>query len=185
MVWNLVFAIAWVGIFILSIGGIFLSILPKYILSLNVEEPIFRMILGGISVVYLLLFIEKFSRIFEKEKSYEVNTESGTIRISSYTVNNLVKNIVENNPKVKHVKVKNRLQKKKLSIFVKMDVISTPNLSEMISDMQEEIKSKVMGALEIETGKVQISVEKLIKDRKEGYYFKKGDLEQEQERSED
>ena len=74
MVWNLVFAIAWVGIFILSIGGIFLSILPKYILSLNVEEPVFRMILGGISVVYLLLFIEKFSRIFEKEKSYEVNT---------------------------------------------------------------------------------------------------------------
>ena len=47
MVWNLVFAIAWVGIFILSIGGIFLSILPKYILSLSVEEPVFRMILGG------------------------------------------------------------------------------------------------------------------------------------------
>ncbi len=184
MIWNLVFAIAWIGIFILAIGGVFLSILPKYILSINFEDPMFRIIFGGVSAVYILLFIEKFSKIFEKEKSYEVKTENGVIMISSSTVNNLVKNVVEGNPKVKRVRVKNRIKKKKLDIFVNIDVVSTSNLSEMISYMQDEIKSKVKGSLEIEVGKVQVSVQKLIKDKNEGYYFKKGELDQEEERSE-
>lgn len=163
MVRKIIFALAWVGIFLLSLGGIYLGIIPEHFYNVDFYGYILRGSLIGISVVYLLLSIEKFLINFEKSKDYEIQTENGKLTVTSSSVNNLVKEIVGSNSDIKNIRPTNKIKRKKLYITAKVDTYTDSEISKNISDLQKQIKDYVFEYLGVEVEGVEIKVAKLIK----------------------
>lgn len=175
MVRKLFFALAWLGILILSSLGIYLAIFPKYITAFYVEGFTFRLTLLGIAVFYLLIFIEKFLMNFEKSKDYQVKTENGTLSISSVSINNLVKEVAQSNSEVKNVRVKNKIKGKKLFITVAVDAYSDSDIARSISETQARIKEEVFESLALEVDEVEVKVSKLLKRKGSSILAERGE----------
>ena len=94
-----IFFIGWIGIGLLSVGGIGLALFQQNIgidMLALIKSRIFNLSLFGISFFYILLFIEKTISIFVKEdKGYEFKTETGMVSISENSLNALIKEIVD------------------------------------------------------------------------------------------
>ncbi len=163
MVKKLIFAFAWVGIFVLSLGGIYLGIIPEYFYNLDFYSYALRGALIGLSVIYLLLSIEKFLSNFEKPKDYEIQTENGKLTVSSSSVNNLVKEIVGSSSDIKNIRASNKIKRKKLFITVKVDAYTDSEISRNVFDIQKQIKDYVFEYLGVEVEGVEVKVSKLIK----------------------
>jgi uncharacterized alkaline shock family protein YloU len=167
MVTKFIFGLSWIGIFLLSIIGVYISIFPNYIELLNFEDPMIRGIVGGVSFIYLLLFIEKIILLFEKPKELNIKTPNGILKISSNSVNNIVKEVLKEHPKIKNLKVKNKTNGKKLKIFVSIDIISSQSLSEDLTLIQQDIKDRIESYLDLSITQIELKVTKLIPDKSE------------------
>jgi len=164
---KLIFGIAWIGILVLSLGGICLGLMPKYLSMVDMTGWNFRGVLIGLGVVYLLLFIEKFISLFEKPKDYEVVTDNGRLRISPTTVNNLVKEVIDDYQTVKSVKISNKIKgKRKVIVNLALEAYSTPELQSELQEIQKEVKEKITRYLEVEVAEVRIKVKKVLKGKK-------------------
>ena len=175
MVRKLLFAVAWLGILVLSSLGIYLAIFPKYITAFYVEGITFRLTLLGVAVFYLLIFIEKFLMNFEKSKDYQVKTENGTLSISSVSINNLVKEVAQSNLELKNVRVRNKIKGKKLFITVVVDAYSDSDIARSISETQARIKEEVFESLALEVEEVEVKVSKLLKRKGSGILTERGE----------
>ena len=176
MVRKLFFAVAWLGIFIMSLMGIYLAIFPKYIYSFDLEGVFFRGGLLVIGVFYLLIFIEKILMNFEKSKDYEVQTDNGKLVVSSSSINNLVKEVMAGNTEFKNVRTKNKIKGKKLFISVAVDSYSDSDISKNISEIQGRIKEEILEYLSLEVEEVEVKVAKLLKRRGSGILSERGDV---------
>ena len=165
MFMKFIFGIAWIGIFILAILGIYIGMFPAYLEILDFSSLITRGVVIGISLIYLLLFIEKLVILFEKPKELKMKTPNGTLKISSNSVNNIVKEVVGEHPKVKNLKVKNKTNGKKLKIFVSIDIMSSQSLSEDLNLIQQDIKDRIENYLDLNITEVELRVTKLIKEK--------------------
>jgi uncharacterized alkaline shock family protein YloU len=165
MFMKFIFGIAWIGIFILAIFGIYIGIFPSYLEILDFNNLITRGVVAGVSLVYLLLFIEKLINLFERPKELRMKTPNGMLKISSNSVNNIVKEVVGDHPKVKNLKVKNKTNGKKLKIFVSIDIISSQSLSDDLNLIQQDIKDRIESYLDLSITEVELRVTKLIKER--------------------
>ena len=78
-----IFFIGWIGIGLLSIGGIGLALFQQNIgidMLALIKSRVFNFSLFGISFFYILLFIEKTISLFVKEdRGYEFKTEKGVV----------------------------------------------------------------------------------------------------------
>jgi uncharacterized alkaline shock family protein YloU len=172
---KLIFAIAWVGIFIIALVGAYIGIFPEYLKLIDFNSYIVRGSLTGISLVYILLFIEKILLLFEKPKELIIKTPNGTLRISSASINNIVKEVVSEHPKVKNLKVKNKTNGKKLKIFVSIDIISSQSLSEELNLIQQDIKNRIENYLDLNIAEIELKVTKLIKGKSNNNEIKNTD----------
>ena len=175
MVRKLFFAVAWLGIFFLSLMGIYLAIFPKYISNFDLEGFIFRGVLLGIGVFYLLIFIERILMNFERSKDYQVQTDNGKLVVSSSSINNLVKEVVAGNTELKNIRTKNRIKGKKLFISVTVDAYSDSDISKNVSETQGRIKDQILEYLSLEVEEVEVKVAKLLK-RRGGIMSERGDV---------
>ena len=57
MFMKFIFGIAWIGIFILAILGIYVGMFPAYLEILYFNSLVTRGAVAGVSLIYLLLFI--------------------------------------------------------------------------------------------------------------------------------
>ena len=100
-----IFFIGWIGIGLLSIGGIGLALFQQNIgidMLALIKSRVFNFSLFGISFFYILLFIEKTISLFVKEdRGYEFKTETGVVSISENSLNALIKEVVDQNKEVK------------------------------------------------------------------------------------
>ena len=115
MFMKFIFGIAWIGIFVLAILGVYIGIFPSFLDMVDFNDLMTRGIIVGVSLVYILLFIEKLIKIFERPKELRMKTPNGILKISSNSVNNIVKEVVGEHPKVRNLKVKNKTNGKKLN----------------------------------------------------------------------
>jgi uncharacterized alkaline shock family protein YloU len=176
MVRKIIFALAWVGIFILSLGGIYLGIIPEHFYNVDFYGYVLRASLIGLSVIYLLLSIEKFLMNFERAKDYEIQTENGKLTVTSSSVNNLVKEIVSSNSDIRNVRPTNKIKRKKLFITVKVDTYTDSEISRNILDLQKQIKDYVFEYLGVEVEGVEVKVSKLTKRKAaSGFRSERGD----------
>jgi len=165
MFMKFIFGIAWIGIFIISLLGMYIGIFPEYLGIINFNTLITRGVISGISFIYLLLFIEKLIKLFERPKELRIKTPHGLLKISSNSVNNIVKEVVNEHPKVKNLKVKNKTNGKKLKIFVSIDIISSQSLSGDLILIQQDIKDRIENYLDLNITEIELRVTKLIRDK--------------------
>ncbi len=165
MFMKFIFGIAWIGIFILAVLGIYIGIFPAYLESLDFNSLITRGAIAGVSFIYLLLFIEKLINLFERPKELRMKTPNGMLKISSNSVNNIVKEVVGEHPKVRNLKVKNKTNGKKLKIFVSIDIMSSQSLSDDLNLIQQDIKDRIESYLDLSITEIELRVTKLIKDK--------------------
>ncbi|UUV18763.1 alkaline shock response membrane anchor protein AmaP [Fusobacteria bacterium ZRK30] len=165
MFMKFIFGIAWIGIFILAVLGIYIGMFPAYLEILDFNSLITRGAVAGISLVYLLLFVEKLINLFERPKELRMKTPNGMLKISSNSVNNIVKEVVGEHPKVRNLKVKNKTNGKKLKIFVSIDIMSSQSLSDDLNLIQQDIKDRIESYLDLSITEIELRVTKLIKDK--------------------
>ncbi len=179
MIIKFLFFIGWIGIAILSIIGILTSIIPLYSEVIDFHNLIFRASLFIGSLFYFLLFVEKLVGIFIKDdKAYEFKGDKGFVKVSSSSVNNLIKSIVESNPNVKNVKVLSSQGKKGIKINLKLDINTLPNLTSEYSKIQEIIEHELKEKLNIDVEKIDIITNKLLHTSKGNYPVEKVKIEE-------
>lgn len=161
-----IFFIGWIGIGLLSIGGIGLALFQQNIgidMLALIKSRVFNFSLFGISFFYILLFIEKTISLFVKEdRGYEFKTETGVVSISENSLNALIKEVVDQNKEVKNVKATSFKGKKGLNVSVKIDIEASPNLSEKLNSIQVGVKDELIKKLNIEVEKIDIRANKFI-----------------------
>ncbi len=176
MVRKLFFTLAWLGILALSLGGIYLSIFPKYFYLIDLESWVFRGPALAISIFYLLIFIEKLLMNFEKSVDYNVKTENGKLVVSSASINNLVREVVSNNPDFKNIKTKNKIKGKKLFILITVDSYLDTDIAKDVEEVQLNVKSKVKEYLSLDVEAVEIKVSKVGKRKGSNVLPERGDI---------
>ncbi len=160
-----IFAIAWIGIFVLSLGGIYIGIFPSSIKLIPFGTIMVRGIFIGVSLIYILLFVEKLIKLFERPKELIMKTPNGVLKISSTSVNNIVKEVLGEHTRVKNLKVKNKTNGKKLKVFVSIDIMSSQSLSNELSVIQNDIKERIENYLDLNITDIELRVTKIIKDK--------------------
>lgn len=163
MIMKFLFFIGWAGMAVISLAGMLTSIIPKYAEVLDFGSWTFR---GGLFIIclfYFLLVVEKVTSIFIKDdKAYEFSTEKGLIKVSSLSVNNLIKEIAESNKNIKKVKVKSSQGKKGLKISLDIEILTLPNLSKEYERIQNIISENLKEKLNIDVDIINIHTSKLI-----------------------
>ncbi|MCK5780580.1 MAG: alkaline shock response membrane anchor protein AmaP [Psychrilyobacter sp.] len=159
---KLIFGLAWIGILCLGLAGIYLGIFPESLDMIDFSSYLVRGGISGVSLIYVLLFLEKIIILTEKPKELKIKTPNGILKISSNSINNIVKEAVGDYPKIKNVKVKNKNVRKKLKIFVSIDIISSHSLSEDLALIQQEIKNRIENYLDLSIVEVELRVTKLL-----------------------
>lgn len=161
-----IFFIGWIGIGLLSVGGIGLALFQQNIgidMLAVLKSRVFNFSLFGVSFFYILLFIEKTISLFVKEdRGYEFKTETGMVSISENSLNSLIKEVVDQNTEVKNVKATSFKGKKGLNVSVRIDIEAIPNLSEKLNSIQVEVKDELIKKLNIEVEKIDIRANKFI-----------------------
>lgn len=168
MIWKLIFGIGWLGIFFISLAGIFFSVLPQYLAKIPLSPLAIKGSIIGVCVFYMILFVEKFSTLFSNDEiTYDVTTEDGRIKISSVTINTLVKQTLSQISSIKQLKVKNNMGKKGLNIKLELEVNSSENISSELKKVQILIRENIKNSLEIEVANVDIITTKINSKKKE------------------
>lgn len=162
MIWKLIFGIGWIGIFFISLAGVFFSVLPAYLSKIPLSPLALKGTIVGVCVFYLILFVEKFSTLFSNDEiTYDVTTDEGRIKISSVTINTLVKQTLSQISSIKQLKVKNHMGKKGLHIKLELEVNSSANISGELKKVQMLIRENIKNSLEIEVANVDIITTKI------------------------
>lgn len=163
-----IFFLAWIGVFLLSLIGIVYAAVPKYFVQFNkyVDTIGYSIIVGIISVIYLIICIVKFCSLFERSKDYTIKTENGVVYISSDTVTTFIREKLAGSRDISNIKIDTYKRGSKFNVKIRLDMISDGSVSDRLEKIQKEIKQDLSEQMGIEVGKVQVKISKLsIKDR--------------------
>jgi uncharacterized alkaline shock family protein YloU len=122
------------------------------------------------------------SIFIKDDKAYEFTTEKGLIKVSAISVNNLIKEIAENNKNIKKVKVKSSQGKKGLKISMDIEILTLPNLSKEYEKIQNVITSNLKEKLNIDVDTINIHTSKLISNGNVDIKTEKPEANQEESR---
>lgn len=167
MIWSFVFLVAWLGLFLISLGGVFIGISPSYLMTV-INYEYFRILILGISIFYFILFMKKVSNIFEEkeEKAYIVKNEQGTIGMTLSSIEHILKEIVKIRDFVKDVKTKIMIEKEGISVKIKISILTIENLNIEIEKMQLQLKEYIEKMLGISVKEIDVVVVKVYEMKK-------------------
>ncbi len=173
MIWSFIFLIAWLGLFILSLGGIFVGISPSYLNEI-INYDYFRLILLGISIFYFIVFMKKVSSIFEvkEEKAFIIKNEQGNIGMTLSSIEHILKEIIKERDFIKDVKTKTSIEKEGILVKIKIAISSIENLNLEIEKIQVELKEYVEKMLGINVKEIDIVVVKVHSVKENNYLTK-------------
>lgn len=163
---KILFFIAWLGIFFLSIMGIIFSVRPlDHRLLLNfksghLQHPIYIVFLG-ISLIYFAISIIKFISIFKRNSGYVINGSNGEVLISTESIKSIIKESLENDNEVKNLKIICGKSGKKYKITLFIDLHTTRSVAEKSSEIQQLIKDELFKRLELDISVVEIKISKI------------------------
>lgn len=162
---KIIFFFAWIGIFLLSLLGINLILLPgKLAFSSEVLNPqrisLFDLKMGLliICIIYIFLCLYKFFSLFERKKEYVRKTENGVIKISNTTINSYVVELLKKDNDIGGIKVRSEGKGKNFFVHVKLQILHQLNVAEKITEIQSKVKESLNESLGIEVKDVFINV---------------------------
>ncbi|BDU50058.1 alkaline shock response membrane anchor protein AmaP [Haliovirga abyssi] len=169
--WSLLFGIGWIGIFIMSLGTIFLALVPEYLQEINFLSMNLRIWIISISVFYFILFIKKISEISKgkEEKSFMIETETGRLEITLGSIENIIQGLLKKSTFIKDIKIKSDLEDEGVKIGLKVSVESIENLNQELQKLQAYLISyteklagiKIVG-IDIKIVKVHYSEKNIV-----------------------
>lgn len=171
---QLLFLIGWIGIFILSALGIIKVFIPeeistyiafikgKYIFygySLDIDR-----VWISIYVFYLFVSIKKFLSMFKgnENRTFTFESERGLISISYSSIESIVKKVLTEESYILSKKVRIKEKKKKILINIKADCEDLEGITEKLALLQNKIDAELEKITSIKTYKVNIKVAKII-----------------------
>lgn len=163
---KVLFFIAWVGIFVLSVTGIIFSVRPldqRLLLSFKpdqLQHPIYVVFLG-ISVVYFILSLIKFFSLFNRTNGYLINGSNGEVLVSTESIKSIIKESLENDTEVKNLKILCGKSGKKYKVTLFIDLHTTRSIAEKSAEIQQLIKDELFKRLELEISIVEIKISKV------------------------
>ena len=163
---KVLFFIAWIGIFILSVAGIVFSVRPldqRLLLSFKpdqLQHPIYVVFLG-ISIVYFVLSLIKFFSLFNRTNGYLINGSNGEVLVSTESIKSIIKESLENDNEVKNLKILCGKSGKKYKITLFIDLHTTRSIAEKSAEIQQLIKNELSKRLELEISVVEIKISKI------------------------
>lgn len=171
---QLLFLIGWIGIFILSsLGIIYTFTSDKVIECIAFIQKNYS--IGGysldtdrlftvIAVFYLFLSIEKFLSMFKgkENRTFTFESERGLISISYSSIESIVKKILIEESYILSQKVRIKEKKKKILINIKIDCEDSEGITEKLALLQNKIDAELEKITSIKTDKVNIKVAKII-----------------------
>lgn len=163
MLKKIMFFLAWLGIFILSLIGIVYVVVPKDLVQFDNYTNIFNhnIIILAISILYFVICIVKLFSLFEKTKDYAIKTEDGIIYISASTITSFIIELLKNDSDISNLKIDTHRRGKKFNITVKLDMSSNGDISGKSMSIQNEVKTKLAEKMGIDVGNVEVKISKL------------------------
>lgn len=153
-------------------GAIFVSIsdimlktnyLDQFDDFVDLRNPRVKVIIGLISIFYLLVFllscVNKFTKYSQNRK---VKNKNGEIEVSIKTINEAVKEFLGNKEIIKNSKIKSYPKGKAVVIEAIVDTYNVDNLNEKLVKIQEEMSDFVYNATGITVKKSKVKLKKVL-----------------------
>lgn len=163
---KILFFMAWIGIFCLSVMGIIFSVRPidqRLLLSFSsshLKHPVYLIFLG-ISLVYFVISLIKFASLFKRNNGYLINGSNGEVLVSTDSIKGIIKESLENDTEIKNLKIICGRSGKKYKITLYIDLHTTRSIAEKSSEIQQLIKDELFKRLELEISVVEIKISKV------------------------
>ncbi|WP_255492161.1 alkaline shock response membrane anchor protein AmaP [Cetobacterium sp. 2A] len=158
---KVVFFLAWVGIFLLSIIGISYIIMPSYFVQVDTTSLIFKFTALNICLVYFFISLLKLLSNFSKKDGYTIKNENGIINISSDSVRNLLKEVLSRDHDVKAMKIESGKRGSKFYVSVTLEILSNANIADKTVAIQNSIKEELRNKLDLNVDIVEVKISKL------------------------
>ena len=158
---KIIFFIAWLGIFILSLLGILYVVYPSYFTPYNISEFTFNVMVLNISILYLVLTLYKIKTKFEKTVDYEIATQDGKVIVSSNCIKSMVKETLASDLDITLEKVETIKRRGKFDIILSIETVSNINLNDKTIIIQEKVKKILKQNIGIEIDHVEINLLKI------------------------
>ncbi|WP_427171751.1 alkaline shock response membrane anchor protein AmaP [Fusobacterium nucleatum] len=163
---KIIFLLAWVGIFLISLVSLNYVLLPgqffydnPYIANVTTFE--YKMVVLVLASLYIFICLCKFFSLFERKKDYERKTENGTLKISRATINNYVSDLLRKDPDITGVKTTSELKGNKFLIYIKCELLAKINIANKITQLQDLIKKDLNENIGVEANKIVINISKI------------------------
>ncbi len=163
---KIIFFLAWVGIFLISLVSLNYVLLPgqffydnPYIANVTTFE--YKMVVLVLASLYIFICLCKFFSLFERKKDYERKTENGTLKISRATINNYVSDLLRKDPDITGVKTTSELKGNKFLIYIKCELLAKINIANKITQLQDLIKKDLNENIGVEANKIVINISKI------------------------
>ena len=163
---KIIFLLAWVGIFLISLVSLNYVLLPgqffydnPYVANVTTFE--YKMVVLVLASLYIFICLCKFFSLFERKKDYERKTENGTLRISRATINNYVSDLLRKDPDITGVKTTSELKGNKFLIYIKCELLAKINIANKITQLQDLIKKDLNENIGVEANKIVINISKI------------------------
>lgn len=162
MVNKILFFLAWVGIFILSITGIVCTVMPNVIVEFNPLDSIkTNVAIVMVCVAYFILSILKLCSLFEKTGDYEIKTENGKVTISASSVISFIKELLSKDREINNIKVFTGKKGRKFNIKIKLDMLTDGNVANKTTAIQEAVKQRLSEKMGLEVEKIEVQISKI------------------------
>jgi len=107
-------------------------------------SPRIAMLLGGITIIlFALRYIQMGLRRSRRDRSIRFESSQGTVSITLYAIEDMLKKMLEDRAEVSHVRPKVSLRKKGIDILIRGVLNAEVNLVEFTQTIQEKIKEKM------------------------------------------
>ena len=163
---KIIFFLAWVGIFLISLISLNYVLLPGQFFydnpyTANITTFQYKMVILVLASLYIFICLYKFFSLFERKKDYERKTENGTLKISRATINNYVNDLLRKDPDITGIKTTSELKGNKFLIFVKCELLARINIANKIAQLQNLIKNDLSENIGVDVNKVVVNISKL------------------------
>jgi len=167
MIRKLIYFIAWVGIFILSLLGLAWSVSAAITMRFigrffTVTPACVRILVFALSVLYFFLVLFRIRFKSGKEDNYEIRTTDGVVTVSPQIITDYVRESLKQDEDIKNLKVETFRSDKKFNIKIKTELATEGNVAEKSIHIQNKIKREIADKIGINIGDVEVKISKFI-----------------------
>tara|TARA_Y100000031_G_C8045931_1_gene303900 strand:- start:244 stop:681 length:438 start_codon:yes stop_codon:yes gene_type:complete len=100
--------------------------------------------LAGVALILLCLrYVQAIFRSSRKNKSINFDSEEGTVSITLFAIEEMLKKMLEERREVSHIKPKVSLRRRRVEVVIRGILTAEVNLIEFTKEIQQAIKKKI------------------------------------------